>query len=343
VINTNGDVIITNHSDLTVGNISGENVSLEAASGSILDDTDETNKITGDTVSLTALTNIGSISADGEINTKANTIAADAGGDIYIEEEDGATYSSIVAGGLAKILAHGESNIESVITGGLFTFSNSTGNINLYGTISSTNTDDTGGVILSALEGSIYAFVAGPHIVVNGTADSLLSVPTGVIAVYGAGVVGGVPIDISMPNANLLLNIGGSVDTISGFLTGNTLLGTLIFEPAILTPQPHPPGAVFFNNILIWPTLDALGTSQAYNSLTLHIEFAGGTMWVYYIINPFGGSPVYFYHPLTESDWSAFDELDLGDDAYQFMDGGIGILGHDGLLSILEELKKKKK
>ena len=51
----------------------------------------------------------------------------------------------------------------------------------------------------------------------------------------------------------------------------------------------------------------------------------------------------FFYHPLTPTDMGAFDEFILEEGAYEFIDGTIGIRGHDGLLPILEEVKKKKK
>jgi len=50
-----------------------------------------------------------------------------------------------------------------------------------------------------------------------------------------------------------------------------------------------------------------------------------------------------FYHPLTEYDMAAFDQFNLGEDAYEFINGQVNILGHDGLLPILEEIKKRKK
>ena len=40
---------------------------------------------------------------------------------------------------------------------------------------------------------------------------------------------------------------------------------------------------------------------------------------------------------------SAFDEFELHEGDYSFLDGAINIIGHDGLLPILEKIKKKKK
>ncbi|MFA5362932.1 MAG: hypothetical protein WC335_06810, partial [Candidatus Omnitrophota bacterium] len=52
---------------------------------------------------------------------------------------------------------------------------------------------------------------------------------------------------------------------------------------------------------------------------------------------------VYFYHPLTVSDYSAFDSFILEEGAYEFIDNSINLKGHDNLLPILENAKKKKK
>lgn len=51
--------------------------------------------------------------------------------------------------------------------------------------------------------------------------------------------------------------------------------------------------------------------------------------------NPPGG-PVFFYHPLTPLDMSAFDALTLTDDAYKFFGGAIDIVGHEGLLPMFK-------
>ena len=54
--------------------------------------------------------------------------------------------------------------------------------------------------------------------------------------------------------------------------------------------------------------------------------------------------PVYLYHPLVELDTQAFDsEFNLEEGAYEFIDGVLNIHGHDHILPILEEVKKKRK
>ncbi|MCX5701740.1 MAG: MBG domain-containing protein, partial [Candidatus Omnitrophica bacterium] len=49
------------------------------------------------------------------------------------------------------------------------------------------------------------------------------------------------------------------------------------------------------------------------------------------------------YHPLTPSDMAAFDALIISDDAYTFIDGALNLIGHDGLLPLLDEIIKKRK
>ncbi|MGE5279315.1 MAG: MBG domain-containing protein, partial [Deltaproteobacteria bacterium] len=65
-------------------------------------------------------------------------------------------------------------------------------------------------------------------------------------------------------------------------------------------------------------------------------------------INPFDlisstdlTGPVYFYHPLVEANMSAYDAFTLEEGAYRFIDQNINIVGHEGLLPILEETRKK--
>ena len=135
----------------------------------------------------------------------------------------------------------------------------------------------------------------------------------------------------------------------------------------------YPPGYVFYNDSAehccppfdgsipaniwaqIWPPLPqtALASTSA-PYLVLR--------WLFPILEKMGGitgvqvNPVdmitsdllarstFYYHPLTETDMAAFDSVfSLGEGAYEFINGNINILGHDGLLPILEDAKKKKK
>lgn len=53
--------------------------------------------------------------------------------------------------------------------------------------------------------------------------------------------------------------------------------------------------------------------------------------------------PVYFYSPLTESDSSAFAAFEVGDDAYEFINGSLNMIGHDGLLQFLQLFESKNR
>ena len=55
-----------------------------------------------------------------------------------------------------------------------------------------------------------------------------------------------------------------------------------------------------------------------------------------YLVNFFAPrAPVYFYHPLTPVDIQAFEEFQLDENAYDFMNGVLNLNGHDGLLPFL--------
>ncbi|MFA5145724.1 MAG: hypothetical protein WC723_07015, partial [Candidatus Omnitrophota bacterium] len=81
----------------------------------------------------------------------------------------------------------------------------------------------------------------------------------------------------------------------------------------------------------IWPVQEILVITRGVTPLDMatSADFNGGVL---------------HYQPLTPLDTAAFDSVfNLGEDAYKFLDGGLNITGHDGLLPILEGIKKKKK
>lgn len=49
--------------------------------------------------------------------------------------------------------------------------------------------------------------------------------------------------------------------------------------------------------------------------------------------------PVFFYQPLTPVDTAAFDALAVDENAYQFINGSLNLVGHEGLLPMLDEVK----
>ncbi|MCM8787849.1 MAG: YDG domain-containing protein, partial [Candidatus Omnitrophica bacterium] len=54
------------------------------------------------------------------------------------------------------------------------------------------------------------------------------------------------------------------------------------------------------------------------------------------LFNPLPVGPVYFYHPLTTMDMSAFGEFVLEEGAYEFINKRINIIGHEGLLQFFK-------
>jgi len=55
------------------------------------------------------------------------------------------------------------------------------------------------------------------------------------------------------------------------------------------------------------------------------------------------GQQVFLYHPVSETDMAAFDQLLLGADAYQLQDGELKLIGHDSLLQFFQEFDQKRK
>ncbi|MCX5692197.1 MAG: filamentous hemagglutinin N-terminal domain-containing protein [Candidatus Omnitrophica bacterium] len=360
VTNSAGDVYITVHSDLTVGSITGGNVYLVALDGSILDDfvLDPTdgNAVIGSIVSITANGNIGSFDPDnpnlkGDIDVDGSTVILNAGGNIYLEDLGGITsFGPITIGGLADILAHGSSALGSITVGDNFAFRTTAGDITILTPGIRANGS---GIELTADNGSVIAAGSGPHIDVRGASStSLISVPNGTIG-YGN------PVNVSITNGGLILDMGGSIgpstSPFSGDLTGNISPTNMPVLFPISYPDPlRPPGQVWYNGIRIWPPTNnrqyLFSLYQSYSLLFSRFSWPELGQLLIYQVNTFdlmasnaAGGPVYHYHPLTETDMSAFDEFILEDGAYQFMEGGIGILGHDGLLPLLEEIKKRKK
>ncbi|MCM8830982.1 MAG: hypothetical protein NC918_02165, partial [Candidatus Omnitrophica bacterium] len=324
--NTNsGNIEIDNTGDLILGSITTPGDVIITVSSSILDDSDETNYISADTVNLTANKDIGS-SGDGDIDTKANSITLSAGGDIYLEEYDGAGFSSVTANRSATIFANDSSTLGSITTGADFSFTISSGAISVQGPIKS----NSGGVKLNALGGSIVALGLGPHLISQ--ANSTINT---------SGVIGSLatPFDVSLSSGNLAVNIGSAIGGISGVLSGSIPSGTILHN--------SPPGIIYFNGQQIWPPLPTV-TPPTGPSVSLISQGAYLLVWreflsyleilANYQLNSFVAIPIYFYHPLTETDLSAFNEFILEEGAYEFIDGAINILGHEGLF---DWLKKK--
>jgi hypothetical protein len=196
---------------------------------------------------------------------------------------------------------------------------------------------DSSGVTIYLDTGSLYATGGGPHVVAHG--DSYISTPYGTITVTGQ------TLNVEI-HGNLILNIGAKVGGFSGRLNGYVAGGGLripLFVPSSYPFHMYPPGKVFFNGRMIWPSLVTFLLSQAYEVLNHSPLLPDSQQLTIYQYNTAHAILALFYHPLTEYDMAAFDQFILEEGAYEFINGQINILGHDGLLPILEEIKKRHK
>ncbi len=330
----NAGIYIEEEDDLVVDTITAGtladrgDVALTVGGG--ISDIAEAETITADTLTLTALSGIGT--SNNPLNTEVTTLSAETTDDnagIYIEEFDGVNIDTLTAGGNATITANGSSALNSITTDGNFSFTTLTGAITivLTGTVTSTG----GGVSLIADDGSIFAIGDGPHLVAAN--DSLLEAG-GVIA-SSVELVN--PFDVKLTNGNLEVTIGSAIDGVSGVLTSEeTPSVTLLVNDA-------PPGIVYFNGSQIWPP-STTGASPELISESAHALVWRWIMYhlerlAMYRMNSFDAAgPVYFYQPLTEMEMVAFEELIVDEDAYEFIDGVLNIIGHEGILSIFEEI-----
>ncbi|MFA4854449.1 MAG: hypothetical protein WC616_03765 [Candidatus Omnitrophota bacterium] len=329
VVNTNGDIYLTVNSNLTVGSIQGQTVNLTANSGSILDDSDETNKITADTANLTAHNDIGANTLTGDIDIDSGDINAQAGGNIYIESL-GPTSFNTISGNEINLLSAGTTFLNNITGVGAVIIKVTSGDIQFTGTVKSTGS----GADITADTGSIFALGAGPHLITN--ADTFLSVPNGTITVIGSHL------NVTLNSGFLVLNIGGAVGGVSGRLDGSVpSLSNILFIPSSFPSPLYPPGRVYFNGIFIWPSASAFANSQSNTLLgryTIPVNFQS------FVINTADTRLALFYQPLTELDASAFDAaMGVGADAYEFMGNSLNLLGHEGLLPVFDDIKKKNK
>jgi len=330
--NINGNIYLIVNSNLTVGDIEGLTVNLTANTGGILDDGVESTQIVADTVNLKALAgNIGSTTDDLDID--AATINAQASGDIYIEAINGTLFNNI-SGNNINLVANGSTYLNTITGADAVNIGINSGDLTFQGTVTSNGTGPNR-VNIIVYNGSIFATGGAPNIIAYG--DTFLSVPKGVITVIGS------PLNVSINNgAFLILDIGAKVGLVSGRLIGTIAdYNHILFLNASFPSPQRPPGLVYFNGVIVWPSATAFANAQTNNALlgryTIPVNFAP------FLVNTADTRLSLFYHPLTESDMSAFDSLSIGEDAYNFIDDSLNFKGHEGLLPILEDIKKKKK
>ncbi|OQX81416.1 MAG: hypothetical protein B6D56_02460 [Candidatus Omnitrophica bacterium 4484_70.1] len=372
VDNKGGDVRITTHSDLFVGDIQAQgsnNVYLNAATGNIQDDLfadpDDLNYIRGNLVDLSALENIGDMAvSNGDIDVRANTINASAGGEVFIEGEGEILFNNISAGGRVYLTTYGSIVLGSIRSNGFIDIRVFQGDITVTtGTITSHNS----GVRLTTGTGSIYAQGPGPHIIAGD--DSFLNAPEGKISpLPGAPLNVSIKGDLYLDIANLSItyptreNYGNLIGTIAP-------LNTPILIPTRFSDPLNPPGFVYFNAKQIWPPKSnadyqwlaqlvvtrykpfiARYRHRFYNNPRYpqeaarvrgdYFESLEGSRFV--SIEP--ATPLlYAYHPLTPVDASAFEQIVLDVGAYEFIENRIKLKGDIFPYLLYPHQKKEKK
>ncbi len=353
VINFGGDINILTHSDLIVGSIKAlgrNNVYLSAITGNIWDDLindpQDSNYILGNLVELSALENVGDLSAkNGDIDVNADILNAYAGKNIFIEERDGVLFNNINAGDKVKLFAHNSSLINQIIAKNFVDIDILSGDLTIKGSV----TSQTSGIRIHCKNGSIYAQSKGPHVIAFD--DSYFSAPQGKITPWG------VPLNVWI-KGKLFLNIANlsiiyPTREIYGNLVGTICsLGVPILIPTRFPKPLNPPGFVYFNYKQIWPPksnsdyqLMSQAVVNAYNNFILKYRqeffnnprfsqelivsktgYFADLLKKYRLVSFDKATPIFYaYHPLTPTDFSAFDNIILDEEAYEFIEKRIKV------------------
>jgi hypothetical protein len=346
VVNQNGNVKITVASDLTVGDIQalgGFGVYLTATTGSILDDVAldplDTNGIIASLVVLDAFGDIGSAIAKGDIDVAADTIRATANGNIIIEEKDGAYFENIVSNnGFIALLAHASSIFGLIQAEKLIDIEVTNGDMTISGSL----TSFTATISIIIENGSLLAIGVGPHIVCP--ADAYIFIKGGTLSATGD------PINVLI-DGDLLLdmaeagNVGGICGYFNGSVHGQTSGMYVLFMNSSFPSPLLPNGIVFFNGNIIWPPINMAAYNQMLELLSRKFEnLHAGNLQNFRLVSIDTNRPLfYFYHPLTPTDSSAFDNITLDAGAYEFIENLLQLRGSaPGYFGIEEDKKKKK-
>ncbi|MCP4652506.1 MAG: hypothetical protein GY858_03870, partial [Candidatus Omnitrophica bacterium] len=315
----NANISVTTHSNLMVGSIIAEDaVYLNATDGDIVDD-GPGGYISAGTVSLNALGDIGDLTTlHGDIDLIADVVSANAGGSIAIEELDGALFENISGAEAIAILTHGSSALNDIAGQDFVSIRTSLGDLTVLG---DGITSFDGGIGLTADYGSVYAQGSGPHLV--GGNDSFINAPFGRISPFGA------PLNVSI-KGDLILNISNLDITAPDRRTYGNLAGTVeggipLLYPTSFPSPLNPPGFVYFNGVQIWPPT----SSEMYQQLSRAVSarFQRGYLEFlqnYRMVSFDQMMPTFYaYHPLTSTDSSAFDDIALDEEFYEFLEGSI--------------------
>ncbi len=145
------------------------------------------------------------------------------------------------------------------------------------------------------------------------------------------------PLRVKLSAGEVSVAIYGLKDGLSGVLAGSTPSGTIFVVNT-------PPGHVYFNGISVY----SAGQSSIAEGINGYIlgqlvqrPASFNADLSAYRVNTLSG-PVFFYHPLTETEMGAFQELVLKAQDYNIHDGELSFTGNAGLLRFFEEFDNKK-
>ncbi|MFH1128474.1 MAG: YDG domain-containing protein [Candidatus Omnitrophota bacterium] len=190
--------------------------------------------------------------------------------------------------------------------------------------------DDGNNYDVTFVKDTIGEITGKPLSVAGITAANKVYDGTTTAMLYGTGALDGVvsPDDVTLDTAGAT---GAFEDSSVGAgktvtITGLTLGDANVSNYELATPQAT-------------ATADITAVNTSSNFINSLLSNGGSIYFIppdagsfgqfqFNTFNPLGGT-VYFYHPLTPIDLSAFESLNLGDDAYQFIGGAINIIGHD--------------
>ncbi len=257
--------------------------------------------------------------------------------------------------GFVDLFSEQNMSLKSVLANGLVNIETANGDIIFGGPGFSTGRVEslTSGVNLLADNGSVLVQTTQttPHIIAKG--DSYIRTPHGKITPTGTpldvNIDGNLYVDLTNSQISNVVNapipppmdiFGNMTGIVTGSITIPFLLGTN--NPAPLTP----PGYVYYNGVQIWPPkmIDS-GERERISASTEKIEKA---YWE--ILNPSRYVSVdpatrtfYQYHPLGETDDSAFTGINLDADAYEFIEENINLKKDlDPYFGWLEDQKKEE-
>jgi len=271
VITNGGDISVSGRSNITVRTLDAGtgNVSVTSTAGSILDDNDNTTKITGDAVTLTAANAIGQNSGNNDIDLSANSLNATASNGLIRATNDKALIvnSASSTNGSVTIGAAGNLTVTNASATGTGTndinLTATTGDLTL-GTVNAENTvtvNATAGNILDDGNQATAVFGSSVNMTATGNIGSVAA--NGDVDISSTTNIGALT---SSGNGDIFARISGGGANLTGadFVTAGSVTVTTEGTSSVT-------GATGYNNFSMIATSGNLevGTVSATNTVIL--------------------------------------------------------------------------